>query len=294
MTKIKDLLIIGLIYSVTLAVTLWIISLLNIDSLVLKALTGTIFATVIIFIFSVVFKNSSIYDPYWSVQPLVILPFFVQTWNLASIILLAVVYYWGIRLTINWMVTFKDLTHQDWRYSYFKAQSKKFYPVINFFGIHMMPTIIVFLVMLPGMIYLQAAPEVNAIILLGAAISVFATTLQLLADQQAHAFRKAHPDAVNNQGLWKYSRHPNYLGEILMWFGLFVMSLGVETASMILIIGPMLNLMLFMFISIPLMEKRQVQNKSDYKYYQEQVNPLLMSKEKHYLYNLIATKKERA
>ena len=86
----------------------------------LSLLLADVAATVITFIFSVIFKNASVYDPYWSVQPPVILIAFAIGKKLTAlgILLIIVVSYWAIRLTANWAYTFKSLNHQDWRYSH--------------------------------------------------------------------------------------------------------------------------------------------------------------------------------
>ena len=76
-------------------------------------------ATAATFVFSLIFKNASVYDPYWSVQPPAILAAFAIGKNLTllGILLIAVVSFWAVRLTANWAYTFGDLTHQDWRYT---------------------------------------------------------------------------------------------------------------------------------------------------------------------------------
>jgi len=111
----------------------------------LRLLVADIVATVITFAFSLIFSNASVYDPYWSVQPIVILTALAVGKALTPmrIMLLFVVYIWGIRLTVNWAYTFPNLSHQDWRYTMLKKKTGVFYPIINFVGIHMVPTLVV-------------------------------------------------------------------------------------------------------------------------------------------------------
>ncbi|MBQ9703934.1 MAG: DUF1295 domain-containing protein, partial [Clostridia bacterium] len=89
-------------------------------------------ATIVCFIFSLIFKNSSVYDPYWSVAPIVILVGYsiVNGLNILGVLTLIAVCYWGIRLTANWTYTFKGLTHQDWRYTMLCEKTGKLYPII--------------------------------------------------------------------------------------------------------------------------------------------------------------------
>lgn len=81
----------------------------------LNLLIADIVATVITFIFSLVLGNASVYDPYWSVQPIVILIAFALNAELTPLrlLLLVAVCFWGVRLTANWAYTFHGLKHQD-------------------------------------------------------------------------------------------------------------------------------------------------------------------------------------
>ena len=118
----------------------------------LNLLIADVCATVVTFIGSLIFKNSSVYDPYWSVQPIVILVYcaMVNGLNPLRILLLLSVCIWGVRLTANWAYTFKDLTHQDWRYTMLNKKTGALYPIVNFLGIHLFPTIVVYLCVLPA------------------------------------------------------------------------------------------------------------------------------------------------
>ena len=84
-------------------------------------------ATVIVWGFGLLYKNVSVYDPYWSVAPPVMFTAFgvyKSVFTLPVGLLLVAVWYWGIRLTGNWAYTFKGLAYEDWRYTrYRKTQS---------------------------------------------------------------------------------------------------------------------------------------------------------------------------
>ena len=103
----------------------------------LSLLIADVCATVITFAFSVIFGNASVYDPYWSVQPPVILAAIATGKAITplGILLLVTVSLWGIRLTANWAYTFSGLNHQDWRYTMLREKTGVFYPIINFVGI---------------------------------------------------------------------------------------------------------------------------------------------------------------
>ena len=217
-------------------------------------------ATAWVFAFSTVFSNASVYDPYWSVKPIVVVIAFALEKSLGvfQILTVIVVSLWGIRLTANWAYTFGGLSHEDWRYVSIRCNTGTLFPLVSFLGIHLVPTIVTYAVTLPA-VFVLVAPDMYAGIwsYLCLALSAFAFCMQGLADVQMHKYRKHRDGAFNRHGLWKYSRHPNYLGEILMWWGVGLSACIYLNTAWYLIIGAVLNTLLFLFISIPLADNRQ-------------------------------------
>lgn len=226
-----------------------------------KLLIADIACTVFVFIFSMIFKNASVYDPYWSVQPIVIVVFFAcgHMITLPSLLILISIIYWGIRLTGNWAYTFGGLKHQDWRYTKFENESGKIYPLINLAGIHLMPTLIVYLCTLPAVFVIRNELSANAGSVIGMAVCIGAATLQLFSDVQMQKYRKSGENGLIRTGLWKYARHPNYLGEILMWWGVGIQAVSVMPDHWYLLAGALANTIMFFTVSIPLADKRQSQ-----------------------------------
>lgn len=242
-------------------------------------------ATIWVFLVSVLFNNSSVYDPYWSVMPMaMIVMYAVKAGNIGNgfvILLVVIILIWGLRLTGNWAYTFRNLHIQDWRYTSLKEGHPKLWFFINLFGIHFIPTLVVFVAMLPAFKYVEefvgaAQPTVGTF--LGAIVALIAIGIETIADVQLHSFRKisSHAGLVNDKGLWKNSRHPNYFGEILFWFGICMMGISFyQDETWVLIFSPLVVFLLFVSISIPMMEKRQLASKPAYKEYKENTNMLL-------------------
>jgi steroid 5-alpha reductase family enzyme len=241
----------------------------------LNLLIADVVATIFTFIISVALNNASVYDPYWSVQPIVIVVAFACVYglNAMGILLLTVICLWGLRLTANWAYTFHGLTHQDWRYTMLKQTTGKWYPFVNFFGIHLVPTLVVYLVTMPAVTVIMLAPAFNVRAILYVFVSVLAFTMQGIADVQMHKFRKEKKGTFIRDGLWKYSRHPNYLGEILMWWGVALASICVLPKMWWMITGAIANTLLFLGISIPMADKRQ-SKKDGFPAYKEQTRML--------------------
>lgn len=267
--------VIGVVYILATLVGVLVYRALDFDWW-LSLLIADVAATVFTFACSVIFGNASVYDPYWSVQPPVILVAFAPGRELTAlgVLLLIAVSFWAVRLTANWAYTFGNLTHQDWRYTMLHQKTGAFYPFVNFTGIHMVPTLVVWGCILPAVYAVReglvAKPASIAFVLL----SVCAASMQGIADIQMHTFRRHRDGAFIRRGLWKYSRHPNYLGEILMWWGVGLAVVCAAPQAWYLLGGALANTVLFLAVSIPLAEGRQ-SRKPGYEEYKKQTRMLL-------------------
>lgn len=274
--KVIDLTLFLIIYIFAYAIGFF--SCFIIENMLLKTLVFDVVSTIVIWIFSLILKNSSIYDAYWSLAPFVILTYVLLTAeyvNIYHILFYVSFSFWSFRLTINWITTFSDRKWEDWRYKMYRENHPKLWPIINFFGIQMMPTLFVYSALVPAI--LLFAKNASPLSLLGSSIIVVGTLLELFADRQMHAFLRTTTEKVTcRRGLWKYSRHPNYLGEILIWVGVYCSLLLTVYSLWFTFIGIIIMLFLFIVISIPMMEKRQVNRRSDYKDYQRKTSILLI------------------
>ena len=221
-----------------------------------------VLATVVVFVFSLIFKNASVYDPYWSVQPPVILAAALLKVDTKSPVmgslLFAAVLFWALRLTANWIYNFESFEYQDWRYVMLKEKTGRAYPLINLLGIHMFPTFVVYLCILPAVTAVAENAAFQPVCLIFVILSIAAVVFQGIADVQMHRFRAQKTGGFIRTGLWKHGRHPNYACEIMMWWGIglaSVFALGLQ--NWYLLAGALVNTLMFLFISIPMADKRQ-------------------------------------
>lgn len=274
--KVLDLTLFLIIYIFSYAIGF--LSAFSINNILLKTFVFDIVSTVVIWIFSLILKNSSIYDAYWSLTPFVILTYALFTTeyvNVYHILFYVAFSFWSFRLTINWITTFSDRKWEDWRYKMFREKYPKLWHIINFFGIQMMPTIFVYIALIPAIILF--ANNATPLSLIGSLIIIGGSLLELFADIQMHTFLRSTKAKITcRKGLWKYSRHPNYLGEILVWVGVYCSLLLTNYSMWFTLIGVFIMVFLFTVISIPMMEKRQVNRRSDYKEYQRKTSVLLI------------------
>lgn len=116
----------------------------------------------------------------------------------------------------------------------------------------------------------------------GLAVGVTGFIIEAIADNQKNAFKDKNPDAFCNVGLWKYSRHPNYAGELMTWWGIFACSLpalwpNIGRCALAAMSPLTITFLLLKLSGIPLLEKQYEKRYADSATYKEykRTTPLL-------------------
>jgi steroid 5-alpha reductase family enzyme len=272
--------IIGLIYIVSISVG--VITFLIFENLpdIARFFVADVCATLVIFICSLILKNASLYDPYWSVIPPLLLvgaAVYYQTSSFSVILVIASLSIWAIRLTYNWASLWHGFDEIDWRYDEMKQKAPKLYLLTNLFGIQLFPTSIVFVQLILAILFIEKHPTTNLLTLIGSLVIVLAAFIQLISDQQMKRFKKRTKGEKKciEEGLWKYSRHPNYFGEVMVWWGIYLIYLSMAKHLDFMIISPIMMTSLFLFISIPWMERKIIRTRPEYVDYQKRVSMLV-------------------
>lgn len=249
----------GLVLIISTAEPLW------------RALWADLAATLVVFGASRWHRNSSFYDAFWSVIPPVLMLWWMVVGSSASTIremlVLALLLFWATRLTCHWAYYWPGLHHEDWRYGMLREQAGRNAFAVDLMGVHVFPTIQVFLGMLPVYaVTVLGDQPLNVIDGLAAVVMFAAITLQMTADVQLHAFAaQAKPGDTLETGLWSRSRHPNYLGEIGMWVGLALFGLAAYPRGAGWVgLGALAMILMFRYASIPMMEKRSLARRPEY------------------------------
>ncbi|WP_231123591.1 DUF1295 domain-containing protein [Nocardioides sambongensis] len=264
---------IGAVYLLAFgAATVWLVLGPDTAWLWLDGLIADLIATVVVFAASRLHRNSSCYDAYWSVLP----PYLAAYWAIAAAgeaepsrvaAVLAVVGLWALRLTWNWARSWPGMQHEDWRYPMLRERAGRAELVVDLMAIHVVPTLQVFLGLVP--VYVAVAlpgRPFGWLDVVAVAVGVAAVALEYTADEQMRRFtRSAAPGEVMDRGLWGWSRHPNYLGEIGFWLALALFGIAASPGDWWwLLVGAAAMVALFLGASIPMMEQRSVARRPSY------------------------------
>ncbi|MFO0616516.1 MAG: DUF1295 domain-containing protein [Polyangiaceae bacterium] len=245
-----------------------------------SAIAGGGAATLLLYATGLLFRNSGFYDVYWSVFP----PLAAAAWCTAygawssprALAAFGMATLWGGRLTLNWATHWEGLAHEDWRYVDLRKKTGRLYWLASFGALHVFPFALVTLGSLPLAAAIQSKDPFGALDAVAVAVNVVAVLLETIADLQLHAYRRAnHPrDQFLQTGLWAYSRHPNYCGEVLAWWSFAILGLAADPKPW-LVLGAAGVTGMVVGASIPMAEARALAKRPAFADYQRRVSRLI-------------------
>ncbi len=220
-------------------------------------------ATLTVFAFSAAHDNSSLYDPYWSVAPVPIALYWAHAGGggLRAAAVLVLVCAWAVRLTGTQLARWGGTADEDFRYAEVRRRTGRAYWPVSLVTIHLLPTAWVFLGLLPlyPALALPARPP-GPLDAAAALVVAGGIALEAAADLQLRRFlrRRRDPAAVLASGVWARSRHPNYLGELLFWWGLWLFGVAASPRWAWTALGPLAITALFLGVSVPWRDRRML------------------------------------
>ena len=266
--------------------------------LILIIITGA--SALYCFIVGEITRNNSQMDKLWSILPI------AYTWVIAVkgnfaprlIIMAILATAWGIRLTINfarkgaYSIKFWS-GEEDYRWVYLRG-SKTFQPrwkwaLFDFFFISIYQNVLVLLICIPALASMTSEAPLNWVDYLATGLVLGFLVLEIIADEQQHHFQTKkwkmikegqkleelpapYNKGFNTIGLWNYSRHPNYLGEQMIWVSFYLFSIGAGVGIFNWsIIGALLIIVLFLGSST-FGESISAEKYPEYKNYQKKVS----------------------
>jgi len=123
---------------------------------------------------------------------------------------------------------------------------------------------------------LTSARPLGPLDAVAAAVTAGALAIETVADEQLRAFRARGPgDEIMAEGIWAWSRHPNYLGEMGFWWGLFLFALAASPDAWWTGVGAVAITAMFAFFSVPMLDKRSCERRPAYAEHMKRVPAVL-------------------
>ncbi|MCP4524086.1 MAG: DUF1295 domain-containing protein [Candidatus Gracilibacteria bacterium] len=224
---------------------------------------------ILLFIISIKIQDNSIVDVFWGVGFLIVTLVLVHKNGLhdfSEILILFLIIIWSFRISISILLKKIKQKGEDKRYSKWRKEWRYFY-TRSFFQVYLLQMFLLILVSIPIFIIFYSKGDNNLLNIAGLFTSFFGLVYETIADIQISNFIKGKDKNLNKiftKGLWKYSRHPNYFGELIFWIGICIISLQYSLYG---IIGLLVIAFILLFVSGVPLKERYYKNKSNYNEY---------------------------
>lgn len=233
------------------------------------------------FLLSVFKKRNDIADIAWGLGFIVVgsyALFVNQTTSISNNLVVALTCIWGVRLALHILTRNRGKT-EDYRYAAWRKEWKSLFYVRSYLQVFLLQGLLLFTVALPVILTagLVNSIEIWAWTIAGILLWTTGFLTESFADLQLRQFLKTKPPkgSVLQSGLWRYSRHPNYFGEVIQWWGLWLIMLSTTLSielKLLGLLGPLTITTLILFVSgVPMLEKKSMQN-PEYKKYARVTN----------------------
>jgi len=226
---------------------------------------------VILFVAGQLKNNNSIVDIFWGLGFVIAAVYAIianKAYTPISLIIALLVSIWGIRLTYH--IGKRNIGKpEDFRYVNFRNQwGDKWVKTKAFFQVYMLQYLMLLLISSAYLnIILKKQEGINVLDILGIGIWCVGFYFESKSDHELKIFKKdpKNKGKIMTKGLFKYSRHPNYFGEAVMWWGIYIV--GISSGGWMFIISPLTITFLVRFVSgVPMLEKHYEDNEAFQQY----------------------------
>lgn len=233
----------------------------------------------IAFLTAMVLKDNSLADVFWGggFAGTALLTFFLEPgWTERQILVLILVFVWAFRLAFH--IALRKRGHgEDKRYAKWRKDWGRWFVPRSYLQVFMLQGLFLLVIAYP-IILINLSREKGFLFLdfLGTAVWVAGFFFEAVADFQLKKFKEnpAHRGKIKTDGLWKYSRHPNYFGESCMWWGIFIIALSVDK-GWTAVISPVLITFLLLRVSGVVMLEKKYGDNPEFREYAGRTSPFL-------------------
>lgn len=229
----------------------------------------------IFWLISVRKQDVSIVDSLWSLLFVSAASYYL--WVLDEISLRVLIIYilvviWGVRL--SGYITLRHLGQaEDHRYQRIRANNQPGFAFKSLYLIFLLQAGLAWVISLPLFYAMSSTASLDTLDYMGIGLWTFGMLFEATADQQLYRFKKQpeNKGKLLTRGLWAYSRHPNYFGEFLIWWGFYLLAMSAAdlTAAVIAIISPLIMSLLLLRVSGVALLERSMRLKPGYEDYMQ-------------------------
>ncbi|MFT5036683.1 MAG: steroid 5-alpha reductase family enzyme [Candidatus Azotimanducaceae bacterium] len=230
-------------------------------------ISGSILCFVsMLFVISILVKRNDIADTAWGIGILLVAAISyaqsVEKGLLLSIVLVLIML-WSVRLFVS--ILLRNIKKdEDYRYKNWRMQWGKWFYIRSYFQVYVLQGFLMIVVGYPAIhasVYGVSA-EFGLIVMLGAVVWAVGYVFEVVGDWQLDRFIKGKPEkgTIMDRGFWKYTRHPNYFGEVTMWWGLWIMVATLPFGYFALISPFTITFLILKVSGIPMLERSFADN----------------------------------
>ena len=239
---------------------------------------------IVTWLYSLIHNDVSIVDSLWSLMFLAaafVYAFSLDTLTERNILLLAIISFWALRLSI--FLTIRNWgKEEDRRYQEIRSNNQPNFRYKSLYIIFGLQALLAWIISTPFLFAFASDVAIGGIEAFALMLWTTGFIFESVADYQLYRFKsnKDNKGRVLNSGLWAYSRHPNYFGEFLIWWGFYLFALS--SGAWWTVFAPVLMTILLLKVSgVSLMEKGITERRSEYRHYIETTNAFFPGKPGH-------------
>jgi steroid 5-alpha reductase family enzyme len=232
-----------------------------------------------VWVLSLALRNASVVDSFWGpgfvlISVVSIMASGAASWR--SLLVLSLVALWGGRLCLY--VTLRNRGRgEDWRYRTWREQAGPSFWWRSYIKVFILQGLLLVVVASPvlAVAFAPGLVEITAFDLAGIGLWTLGFLFEVIGDSQLARFKRDpnHRGKVFDRGLWRYTRHPNYFGESVLWWGVFLIAISVSHGGWS-VIGPLTITYLLLRVSgVRMLERGLSETKPGYREYVSRTSP---------------------
>lgn len=253
----------------------------SIWAVAVSGLAVLLVGAVALWLFSLARRDASIVDAYWGPGFVLLAAFYgarTAGWPVRSGLVLALTAIWGLRLAIHIHRRNRNRP-EDPRYAAWRARAGPSFWWRSLFSVFLLQAGIMWIVSAP-LLAAQASPVPEGLSVLdvaGVAVWAIGFVFEAVGDAQLEAFKRnpANRGRVLQSGLWRWTRHPNYFGDAVVWWGLYLLAAAVPGGGWTAFSPVLMTVLLRRVSGVTLLERSLVRNRPGYAEYVARTSPFV-------------------